>query len=413
MMKSKSLIAVLFCCALFVCKPAKAFWPTFDFVEFPGIVSQVSTSVEAFKNLKEQITELKNNLSAIGDKINGIAAFTKDISNKVTKAANSISKIVDDVNKTLGTDINIGQGLKNAVDGVKDATNAISNAAVASTEYISGATSKMEAGTTLIGKVENLGTKAESALNKQEAKKEDKKNDTATTTTPSTSTSLDTISVKKLNPVNNRELLPSAQKLLIEEEEEEEEVSPEEDQQRIDTIKENIELILSETNSLSVQLNDLMDISLNTVHKNFEYNQESLEKVKYIINRARDIDEKDKVALLKSLEEVKQKQENTSKRLVEMIEAVKDNYNQEYNSKVVNGYKNYEKVAIAYIKGDATQEEMKEAGANLRKSVASINVSPDSSVIQSIEKSIKTMQEDLIVLKDNVKKAEDKKTSKV
>ena len=434
MMKSKSLIAVLFCCALLVCKPVKAFWPIFDFTEIAPVYSQISTGVEALKNLKEQLVELKNNLSALGESIKGLGEFAKDISEKVVNAANTISQAVDDVNSMLGTDIRIGEDIKKAVDGVQTAATTISDTATASTEYISGATSGIEKAVTVGDKIENLQDKAENIINKDSSKDETETSKDVEPTKkeevskepiavlPQSQTVLKPIGVINKDVVAEKknekptvggklkQILPNiiSKKSLIEEEEEEEEVPETEDQLRIDTIKENIALILSESDSLSIQLNDLLDISLNTVHKNFEQGQEKLTEIEYVINRAQNIEEKDKKELIISLDKIKQKQKEATNKLVNVIEAVKDNYNQEYNNKVVDGYKNYEKVAIAYVKGDASKKELKDAGVNLKKSIASINVSPDDIVLKEIEKTIKTMQEDLILLKNNVKKAEDK-----
>ena len=414
MMKSKSLIAVLFCCALFVCKPAKAFWPIFDFTEIAPIYSQISTGFESLKNLKDQLIELKDNLSAFGNSISGIATFAKDISDKVSNAAEAVGKATSVVNKTLGTDIKIGRDVQKALEGVAGATTTISNTATASTEYISGATSGIDKTTNVIDDVDDAKTKIDDKFNKKDetpkeettTPSEDKKEEEAKTTTPAKKESVGD-KIKKMLPKIIGKKTP------IEEEEEEEEVSEAEDQLRIDSIKENIGLILSESEALSDQLNDLLDISINTLHKNSEENQKKLLEIEYVITRAQNIEDKDKKDLLASLSKIKEQQEKTSTRLVEVIEAVKDNYNQEYNSKVVDGYKNYEKIAIAYVRGDATKKELKDAGINLKKTISSISVSPDKSVMNNIENTIKTMQEDLILLENNVKKAEDKKVLEV
>jgi len=477
-MKSKSLIAVLFCCALIVGKPAKAFWPVFDFTEIAPVYSQVSTTLESLKNLKGQLIELKDNLSALGNTINGLGAFAKDISTQITNAAETIKNAANDVAGTLGVDLKAGKGANDAAKNVEAGNSEMANVGVGSTESMTGVSDDKDD-----NKYKDISTEESIADGNIDSGNKELKPSTDIllpepslgngSITPSTGSgnkelkpstgillpepSLGNGSITPSTGSGNKELKPSTGILLpktslgsgsiapanneknsgislpnknlskgalkktdgnlvpmfIEEEEEEEEVSEAEDQLRIDSIKENIALILSESASLSEQLNDLLDISLNTVHKNFEYNQEKLRQMEYVINKAQNIEEEDKKDLLQKISDIKQKQEETSKRLVGVIEAIKDNYNQEYNDKIVGGYKNYEKIAIAYVKGDATKKELKDAGVNLKKSIASIKVTPDNSVMQNIENSIKTMQKELTILSDNVKKAEDKVVSKV
>ena len=453
MMKSKSLIAVLFCCALIVGKPAKAFWPVFDFTEIAPVYSQVSTTLESLKNLKRQLIELKDNLSALGNTINGLGAFAKDISTNITNAAETIKNAANDVAGTLGVDLKAGKGANDAAKNVEAGNSEMANVGVGSTESMTGVSDDKDD-----NKYKDISTEESIADGDIDSGNKELKPSTGIllpepslgngSITPSTGsrtgsankglkpstgillpkTSLGNGSIAPANngknsgiSLPNKNLSKGALKktdgnlvpMFIEEEEEEEEVSEAEDQLRIDSIKENIALILSESASLSEQLNDLLDISLNTVHKNFEYNQEKLRQMEYVINKAQNIEEEDKKDLLQKISDIKQKQEETSKRLVGVIEAIKDNYNQEYNDKIVGGYKNYEKIAIAYVKGDATKKELKDAGVNLKKSIASIKVTPDNSVMQNIENSIKTMQKELTILSDNVKKAEDKVVSKV
>ena len=453
MMKSKSLIAVLFCCALIMGKPAKAFWPVFDFTEIAPVYSQVSTTLESLKNLKRQLIELKDNLSALGNTINGLGAFAKDISTNITNAAETIKNAANDVAGTLGVDLKAGKGANDAAKNVEAGNSEMANVGVGSTESMTGVSDDKDD-----NKYKDISTEESIADGDIDSGNKELKPSTGIllpepslgngSITPSTGsrtgsankglkpstgillpkTSLGNGSIAPANngknsgiSLPNKNLSKGALKktdgnlvpMFIEEEEEEEEVSEAEDQLRIDSIKENIALILSESASLSEQLNDLLDISLNTVHKNFEYNQEKLRQMEYVINKAQNIEEEDKKDLLQKISDIKQKQEETSKRLVGVIEAIKDNYNQEYNDKIVGGYKNYEKIAIAYVKGDATKKELKDAGVNLKKSIASIKVTPDNSVMQNIENSIKTMQKELTILSDNVKKAEDKVVSKV
>ncbi len=460
MMKSKSLIAVLFCCALFVCKPVKAFWPIFDLTEIAPVFSQVSTVTESLKNLKEQLTEQINTLRALGSSIEGLGAFAKDISEKVSKAASTIKNAVNDVKDKINDVKNIGKDVLNAVDDVQNAYKEAVVTAKNSTNFIAGVSSDRKDSTER-DKPSVSTDNIKKELPKVDEIKDVKINDDKQVLTPiklddkvlklerkddavikleepvikleKTVIKVEEPVIKKETPVLKKEeliipkeqlleskngLLPKLSKPLkaievIEEEEEEEEVSEDEIQLKIDAIRENISLILSESNALNIQLNDLIDMSLNSIHKNFDYNQEKMAEMEYVINRAKNIEDEDKESLLKDLEKIKQKQQEISTKFINVIEAVKDGYNQEYNNKIVDGYRNYEKVAVAYVKGDITKKEMKDAGENLTKSIASMNILPDESIMLGIENTLTMIQEDLTTLENNVKKAEDKKILKV
>ena len=87
--------------------------------------------------------------------------------------------------------------------------------------------------------------------------------------------------------------------------------------------------------------------------------------------------------------------------------AAKNRY-REYKNKVEDGYKNYENIAIAYIKGDIDKLEFQKAGSTLKKNVKSINITPDKLVINELNNSMKLFQDELTVFNNQVKEAEDK-----
>ena len=79
MRRYKRVLAVAFCCAFLSIKPASAFWPVFDFQEIVPIYSQVSSSINSLKSVKDQLKSLTEVLDAIGKEIGSVANFAKDI----------------------------------------------------------------------------------------------------------------------------------------------------------------------------------------------------------------------------------------------------------------------------------------------------------------------------------------------
>ena len=193
----------------------------------------------------------------------------------------------------------------------------------------------------------------------------------------------------------------------IEEEEEEEEVSIAEETAQIEAVKENISFALKESKAISVQFNDVLDISINTIYQNVEKNNTTMDKMISVIGKAENLTDSDKEVLTKEIDNFKQRQENLSINLVGIIEGIKDSYNKSYKSKIEDGYKNYEKVAIAYIRGDTEKEEFLFAGKKLENDINSINIVPDKGVINGVKIAINTLQKEIGDLSKKIKKIEE------
>ena len=441
--KFKRLVAVLFCCATLIhSQPAKAFWPVFDFIDTVPIFSQISTVVDSLKNLKEQLVQLKENLKALGDQINSIAAFAKEIVDLAEYVAETVAEGVNFVNDTLGTNIDIGNKLVAAAKDIANVTTTVTDTVIGGTNQIIAGMDEgvrnLDQGITKT--VENaISGKDKSEEQTQSSEKrttmpstrpgttttptDNKPTVTLPTTRPTTPTinkptvTLPTTekpivpatpkasSLPKIVPSKNK-LLGSLDELDIEEEEEEEEISTEEENLQIEAIKENITMALDESKVLNTQFNDLLDVSINTIQDNSEQNDKTIDMISHTIKIAKNLTEEEKSLFQTEVNSIKEKQQAASVKLINIIEAMKENYNTEYKNKIEDGYKNYEKVAIAYIRGDATKDELNSLGEKLKKDSASIDVTPDSGVMKGVKNEIHMLQENLVNLQQKIKETE-------
>ena len=512
--KFKRLVAVLFCCATLIhSQPAKAFWPVFDFIDTVPIFSQISTVVDSLKNLKEQLVQLKENLKALGDQINSIAAFAKEIVDLAEYVAETVAEGVNFVNDTLGTNIDIGNKLVAAAKDIANVTTTVTDTVIGGTNQIIAGMDEgvrnLDQGITKT--VENaISGKDKSEEQTQSSEKrttmpstrpgttttptDNKPTVTLPTTRPTTPTinkptvtlpttrpttptinkptvTLPTVT-QPTTPTDNKptvtlptvtqpttptinepivtlptvtqpttptinkptvtlpttekpivpatpkasslpKIVPSKNKLLgsldeldIEEEEEEEEISTEEENLQIEAIKENITMALDESKVLNTQFNDLLDVSINTIQDNSEQNDKTIDMISHTIKIAKNLTEEEKSLFQTEVNSIKEKQQAASVKLINIIEAMKENYNTEYKNKIEDGYKNYEKVAIAYIRGDATKDELNSLGEKLKKDSASIDVTPDSGVMKGVKNEIHMLQENLVNLQQKIKETE-------
>ena len=192
----------------------------------------------------------------------------------------------------------------------------------------------------------------------------------------------------------------------VEEEEEEEEITEDEEAQTIEAIKENIDFALKESKSLNVQFNDVLDISMNTIYQNIASNNKTIDNMIFVINKAENLTEEDKTTVKKEIESIKQRQENLSVNLVDIINGMKESYNTSFKSKIEDGYKNYEKVAIAYVKGDVDEEEFMLAGTMMEKDIHSIDIIPDEGVVTGVNTAMRSLQKQLQTLSNKIRKME-------
>ncbi len=354
---SKRTLVVSLCFCLLITKPAKAFWPVFDFTEIVPIYSQVSTGINQLKNLKEQLKELEETLKSVGKEVNNLSAFGKSLTNLVTNAADVVNQASNAINQNLKTNLDV-------TNKTEDLTNKVSSANKQVAEAIVDTTNKTIDKNTLTENTDKEGNRI---------------------------------------PKNNDEI----KSYDIEEEEEEEEVSKAEENAQIEAVKENINFALEESKAISVQFNDVLDVSINTIHQNIEKNNTMMDKMIFVIEKAENLTDEDKEILAKEVTGFKQRQENLSINLVGIIEGIKDSYNKSYKSKIEDGYKNYEKVAIAYIRGDTKKEEFLFAGKKLKTDINSIDIAPDKGVMNGVKIAINSLQKEIGDLGKKIRKIEE------
>ena len=417
--------------------PARAI-PVFDFTEAVPVFSQISTGMEQVKNLKDQLTEMKNNLKAIGDKIKNVAAFAKDIADKVVDVAGQVKGAVDDVNGYVnkGRDIvnnvvdkttEISGTVRDVVDNTVSATEDIVDKKMANLNI------NREKKVDINYKSQiSVPSTEENPSNKEARRKENlvklreqsevvsdklvirpsKVNIAVPAVKEEDSLGeIGDIIVKPLSTNNDKRIkanLSDVTKVTWEDEVEEEEVSEEETNIKISMVKDNIKIALLEAKDLNVQYNDMLDMSLYTLQKNSELNQKTINEMKELINRAENLTKEEKSVFAQKTDALKDKEKSITNRAIGIIEGVKDSYNREYKNKIEDGYKNYENIAIAYIKGDADKSELQKAGKTLKKNVETVNITPDKLVVNELNKSMQSFQEELKVFANQVKQIEDK-----
>jgi ABC-type transporter Mla subunit MlaD len=327
-------------------KSAIAFWPVFDFTEIVPIYSQVSTSINSLKNIKDQLKQLTETLNAIGKTVGNVGSFVKDISDKIENVADEIASVGDFV----GDNLNEG---KNLVDNLKQSANNIVNASGQVAQAVSGLTGNLE-------------------LNKPVLRED--------------------------NPLDT----------LPEEEEEEEEVSKEEELAQIEAVKESVKMALDESKNLNVQFNDLLDVSIHTINTNSEKNGQTIAKLEKMINNAENLSIEEKQDFISKLSSLKEEEKTISVKMVSIIEAMKESYNLAYKNKIEDGYKNYENISIAYIKGDAEKKELEDVAKALVNGISSMQIAPDDSVLTELGLSIEDLEKKFASLGDNIRKVEEK-----
>ncbi|MBR5154637.1 MAG: hypothetical protein IKW58_02820 [Alphaproteobacteria bacterium] len=346
MRRVKRSLVVAFCCAFLFIKPAIAFWPVFDFTEIVPVYSQVSTSINSLKSIKDQLKQLTETLNAIGKTVGNVGSFVKDISDKIENVADEIAS----ASNFIGDKLNEG---KNLVNNLKQSANNIVNASGQVAQAVSGLTGNLD-------------------LNKPVLREDDP---------------LDT---------------------LPEEEEEEEEVSKEEELAQIEAVKESVKMALDESKSLNVQFNDLLDVSIHTINTNSEKNGQTIARLEKMVNNAENLSIEEKQDFISKLSSLKEEEKTISVKMVSIIEAMKESYNLAYKNKIEDGYKNYENISIAYIKGDAEKKELEDVAKALVNGISSMQIAPDDSVLTELGLSIEDLEKKFTSLGDNIRKVEEK-----
>lgn len=309
-------------------KPTQAFWPVLDFGEITPIVSNVTTAIDTVNQAKSQLTELKNSISAIGENIKTIAAFGQDLKKSVKEAADQATGSLKFVEANTGLNIEIPNIVNSNLKDVDGKFTLALNDITSETNSI------------LSGNFEKVSQSVSEDVNMQ-----------------------------------------------IEEEEEEEEISEEESlKKKQDEIVSKLEEFQKECSQVMVQMNDVLDASINTLNNAADKTKETLENLRKTITLVEEADQASKDKIIKQIEELTKKQEKLSDSAIEVMEQVKENYNKEYQKKLIEGIDNYKKVIIKHFNGDASVEEVKRVGEELKEEIAKINIKVDTETLENIQR---------------------------
>lgn len=353
MEKSKHYNAVLCFAVLLFANTAYAQWPVFDFQEIIPIGKDVKTGVDTLKDLKTQLTEINNTLNAIGKEVGTIAGFAESISA-----------------------IGIGD-TQSATDNAKDTSTNNSNT---------------------IGQVtDNVSDTTENTLNTQKDMVDDYVNQTQQVVG---------IQNSKQNTQQINKNLISRDVLQFEEEEEEEEISVN-DTEELEMLQQET---LAEQKQLSIELNDVLETQLTILNRSIATNVTAFEELDKTLQSLPQLNETDKDKLHNRILQILQKQRDVSDWAIRIVESAKENYNREYNNVIKDGINNYGKVVVAYMKGDASRENVINSGNRLKQAVSAINVKPDSMVLTELKRAAADINKDvesLTVEINNILKEQD------
>lgn len=341
---------IFICCISLWAKPAWSLWPVFDFQEISPITSNIRTGLDSLNQAKSQMKELGNTLGSIGNTILTIAAYGQDLS-KLNKAiTGEVSSLTDTISNNLGNNQNIVA----EIPGMLGNTQGLHQGLVG--QFVDQTTSILK----------NKGRKLSQIQTKSEIK------------------------------------LALLENISIEEEEEEEEVSS------TDTFKDEIltsfDSIKEENAQIFIQTNDVLDLAISNLNATAEINQKAFNNLKSALVQTDKLTEQHKNDLQKEVDALAKKEQTLSEWGIDIVESAKKNYNRQYKEKIEDGLNNYKKVIIAYLNGNVDRADVINVGNEFKLSAASINASPDISVIKKYQQETVIVQNETDKLKANIEK---------
>ena len=444
MRKSKQLLYAVICVALLFAKTSFANFPAFDPMSFIPDLKQFKEVAEDLKNTKEQLNQIRQDLRAMGDSIRSVASYSTAVMHKVKEAVDNAEKVVDKINNTLGTDIEVGKGLgdiitetENTQKEIMDNTsNTIENILNGDFPQPSIPTPPVNAGGNN-GKTpghrvptpnvptpsENPGDTGGSAPDINIPGGRVPLNPDLPLETPD----LDTPPLEKPAPkvptpnlrvprslgeegiLPRKILLPPQGGFNYEEEEEEEEISIEES---VAQIKDYFATIRSENKKIATRLNDVLDMHINKLNTSAETGEKSLTDLEQGISHNHGFSIQQKKDISNRIVDIKARLQKIYDWNIILAEKTKNDYNKEFKNKILDGLDNLEKVTIAYLNGDATEKEVKEVSAKVKKDTSTMSSSTDKKVTKDIEKEALKLRKDLTKLSNDIKKIKEKSKSK-
>ena len=287
MVKNKLFKFVILTCAIISNKPAQAFWPVMDFGEVPQIVSSFTTASSSLKENIGQLTELKDAVKAMGDKIDNLAQFGQDLRSTVTDIKDVATDTVDGVNENLGTDIEIPESVNKGFEMTNDVLGDGLN------DVINDTQNTLNTGENLIDKGNSGITSFQSATKKADE------------------------GMKKLEEKNEAEKAKREQKKQeqqktepVEEEEEEEEIPDASVSDSQEDIIANLEAFEEDSKQIIARMNDVLDTSISTLNKSAKSTDKILENLERAVKETEQLEQSDKDILTKKIADLRIKQQN-------------------------------------------------------------------------------------------------------
>lgn len=305
---------------ILIASPVKAFFPVCDYCELPtGVVPQITLAAQNLSEMKTQLSAMTENLRAIGDVRQTITAFSKDDTNEDDVVIAAVATR-DAVDMAFANNIVVQDKVMEIAQVVNDTHKSIINAMVSQVE--------------------------------QEMK-------IASVSTP------------------NIEIAQNDMYIPVIEENEEEAVDVNEEKE---SVQKYFEKIKNENNQLYVKMNDLFESSISVMNESAELNQQALRQLKTVLKELPEITDGEKAQMQERTNDLIKKEQENSDLSISLMEDIQVNYSKQYQEKIAANLNNYQKMVQAYIEGNVTAKELREAGNTLKTEVNAVNIFADSNV---------------------------------
>ena len=349
-------------------------------VDKTGLVNTdgIQDTINSVNNKQESITDLANTSKDGLDDLKSEVDKAKDeglvdaLKDKYTgeNSGNLIDKIKQ------GSD-----DLSNATEGIGNALDKINETGIIDTGGFGNALDNINQ------KQENLSGKAEDA-EKAYNKAKDKYDEYR----------------EKKEQKEKGEAASESDNVPVEEEEEEEEVSEYSAKEAAEEMKLGFDTVKDESRKVAERVNDSFDASISTLNQTAQKSLSVFARLEKALAGIDSISAEEKKKLQERLTRLKKEQQDVSDRAIAVMEAVKDNYNLEYQDKVADGISNYEKLVNEFLRGNTSKEMVFAAGEQLKKEISGINVMPDKGILDEINRREAKVKEELIILTEDIKK---------
>lgn len=351
MMKHNLVFVVLISFLTMVSAPANALIPTSDIFErFPALSSLKETK-DQLKNVKDSLESIKQELKALASSAGSLAEYVNVIPGVDVDISAYTKKVSDSIDKAT----NISEIDKKVSDRVNDEVNKI--VSVEDKKVISKTLDDVD-------KISDDITRIDSKYSISENIKE------------------------------------SFSSYEIEEEEEEEEVDEE---AIIEDIKKSFSAVRSELKDNHNQLNDLMDLSISHLNQSYTTINQDLNNLRKIVLQGEKLAQDQKDIILKDIENVIEKNHDSYMHLIRSAETLKSDFNTRYVEEINENLRNYEKVTIAYVQGDISNEKRVLETRNIKDKIKQL-----SNKIQKI--STKEFSSSELMITEELNRIKDKLT---